>query len=148
MPFQKCPFKNALYQDILFQIVLCNALSQFALYQTAIKQERSIFIIHVISDCEISNAWGVDFRSCFFSWQSIFFSASFLVRIAPKGWNSVEQGWNKLGQIRGDASEQFHWSGWAILGRQRARPLSVSFLFRTSGKEYHSHAGSTISSNN
>ena len=73
----------------------------------------------------------------FFSWQSIFFSASFLVRIAltGKGWNSVEQGWNKLGHIRGDASEQFRWSGWAILGRQRARPLSVSFLFRTSGKE-------------
>ena len=141
MPFRKCPFrspfKNALYHDVLFQNVLCNALSQFALYQTAIKQERSIFIIHVISDCEISNAWGVDFRSCFFSWQSIFFSASFLVRIAltGKGWNSVEQGWNKLGHIRGDASEQFHWSGWAILGRQRARPLSVSFLFRTSGKE-------------
>ena len=144
MPFQKCPFKNALYQDILFQIVLCNALSQFALYQTAIKQERSIFIIHVISDCEFSNAWGVDFRSCFFSWQSIFFSASFLVRIAltGKGWNSVEQRWNKLGHIRGDASEQFRWSGWAILGRQRARPLSVSFLFCTSGK-YHSQAGST-----
>ena len=137
MPFRKCPFRNALYQDVLFQIVLCNALSQFALYQTAIKQERSIFIIHVISDFEISNAWGVDFRSCFFSWQSIFFSASFLVRIAltGKGWNSVEQGWNKLGHIRGDASEQFRWSGWAILGRQRARPLSVSFLFRTSGKE-------------
>ena len=77
------------------------------------------------------------FSKLFFSWQSIFFSASFLVRIAltSKGWNSVEQGWNKLGHIRGDASEQFRSSGWAILGRQRARPLSVSFLFRTSGKE-------------
>ena len=77
------------------------------------------------------------FSKLFFSWQSIFFSASFLVRIAltGKGWNSVEQGWNKLGHIRGDASEQFRWSGWAILGHQRARPLSVSFLFRTSGKE-------------
>ena len=73
MPFQKCPFRNALYHDVLFQNVLCNALSQFALYQTAIKQERSIFIIHVISDCEISNAWGVDFRSCFFHDNQYFF---------------------------------------------------------------------------
>ena len=56
MPFQKCPIKNARYHDVLFENVLCNALSQFALYQTAIKQGRSIFIIHVISDCEISNA--------------------------------------------------------------------------------------------
>ena len=29
----KCPFGNALYYDVIFQIFLCNALSQFALYQ-------------------------------------------------------------------------------------------------------------------
>ena len=30
-----------------------------------------------------------------------------------------------------------------IIKRRRRRPLSVSFLFRTSRKEYHSQAGST-----
>ena len=53
MPFQKCPFNNALHQDVLFQIVLCYALSQFALYQIDI--ECNFFIIQVISDFEISN---------------------------------------------------------------------------------------------
>ena len=56
MPFRKCPFKNALYHYVIFQIVLCNALSQFSLYQIAINQERNFFFIQVISDCEISNA--------------------------------------------------------------------------------------------
>ena len=56
MHCQKCPFKNGLYQDVLFQIVLCNALSQFALYQIVIYQERIFLIIQGLSDCKISNA--------------------------------------------------------------------------------------------
>ena len=36
---------------------------------------------------------------------------------APNWWNSVEQGWNKLGHTRGDVLEPFPGSIMAIGGR-------------------------------
>ena len=78
-----------------FQIFLCNALSQFALSNWHLTRAQ---FFKFFSDFKISNAEGIDFRSFFSSWKSIFFLFLFWSGLSLQA--KVGTVWNNLGHNR------------------------------------------------